>query len=75
MICYQGDWIDDERCGEGEFRYNTGETYNGRWREDKQSMCDIRQMKNGQNLKLDFFYSLAAGPFLTIAFHRVDIYI
>ena len=33
----QGDWIDNERSGEGEFRYNTGETYNGRWRVDKQS--------------------------------------
>ncbi len=34
----QGDWADDERCGEGELTYNTGEVYRGRWSEDKQSM-------------------------------------
>ena len=30
--------MDDERCGEGEFTYNTGDVYRGRWSEDKQSM-------------------------------------
>ena len=34
----QGDWVDDERCGEGELTYNTGEVYRGKWSEDKQSM-------------------------------------
>ncbi len=33
----QGDWVDDERCGEGEFTYNTGDVYRGRWSEDRQS--------------------------------------
>ena len=37
LLTPQGDWIDNERSGEGEFRYNTGEVYNGRWRVDKQS--------------------------------------
>lgn len=30
--------MDDERCGEGELTYNTGEVYRGKWSEDKQSM-------------------------------------
>ncbi len=35
--CIQGDWVDDERSGEGEFTYNTGDVYRGRWSEDRQS--------------------------------------
>ncbi len=37
----QGDWVDDERSGEGEFTYNTGDVYSGRWSEDKQSKYNI----------------------------------
>ena len=37
----QGDWIDDERCGEGELTYNTGEVYHGKWSEDKQSKLSV----------------------------------
>ena len=33
----QGYWEDDERCGDGELTYNTGEVYKGGWRDDKQS--------------------------------------
>jgi len=33
----QGYWEDDDRCGEGELTYNTGEIYKGTWRDDKQS--------------------------------------
>ena len=33
----QGYWEDDDRCGEGELTYNTGEVYKGGWRDDKQS--------------------------------------
>lgn len=29
--------MDDERSGEGEFNYNTGDVYRGRWSEDRQS--------------------------------------
>lgn len=39
-VCHmtvQGDWVDDERSGEGEFTYNTGDVYSGKWSEDKQS--------------------------------------
>ena len=37
----QGYWEDDDRSGEGELTYNTGELYKGMWRDDKQSkpMC------------------------------------
>ena len=30
--------MDNQRSGEGEFHYNTGEVYNGHWADDKQSM-------------------------------------
>ena len=33
----QGHWEDDDRCGDGELTYNTGEAYKGQWRDDKQS--------------------------------------
>ena len=33
----QGYWEDDDRCGDGELTYNTGEAYKGQWRDDKQS--------------------------------------
>ncbi len=39
FACIQGDWVDDERSGEGEFTYNTGDVYRGRWSEDRQSEC------------------------------------
>ena len=29
--------MDDERCGEGELKYNTGESYRGKWSDDKPS--------------------------------------
>ena len=33
--CCQGDWVDDERHGEGQFTFNTREVYDGKWVEDK----------------------------------------
>ena len=33
--------MDDERCGEGEFTYNTGDTYRGNWADNKQSMIHL----------------------------------
>ena len=32
--------MDDERCGEGELTYNTGDVYRGRWSEEKQSASE-----------------------------------
>ena len=32
--------MDDERNGEGEFTFNTGDVYRGKWSEDRQSMLD-----------------------------------
>ena len=34
----QGDWVDDERHGEGQFTFNTREVYEGKWTEDRISM-------------------------------------
>ena len=33
--CCQGDWVDDERHGEGQFTFNTREVYDGKWMEDR----------------------------------------
>ena len=43
VIITQGNWVDNERSGEGEFHYNTGEVYSGHWADDKQSeLCEAR---------------------------------
>ena len=42
----QGDWVDDDRCGEGEFTYNTGDTYRGNWADNKQSMVHLPSTRN-----------------------------
>ena len=42
----QGDWVDDDRCGEGEFTYNTGDTYRGNWADNKQSMVHLPSTGN-----------------------------
>ena len=33
--CCQGDWVDDERHGEGQFAFCTREEYDGKWAADR----------------------------------------
>ena len=42
----QGEWVDDERCGQGTLYYNTGEVYQGGWAADLQGVL-VMAMRGG----------------------------
>lgn len=46
--------MDDERCGEGEFTYNTGDVYRGKWVEDKQSKYCMVTMSTHMTYMYEF---------------------
>lgn len=49
---YVGEWFEDERCGEGEMRYNTGEVFAGKWKNDRQEGAGRLDYVNGDSLKV-----------------------
>ena len=69
----QGDWVDDDRCGEGEFTYNTGDTYRGNWADNKQSMVHLPSTENLWQMWWWFVSSCTDG-FGELQYASNDIY-